>query len=75
LKELTVSSLSQTTLTPFASLPGLAAPAARRSGFAQFFLAPFRDVDDRVARLAAAVKAEREAREAAMSVAPGQRRF
>ena len=69
-----MSSLSQNTLAPFASLPGRSAPAARQSRFAQFFLAPFRDVDDRVARLAAAVKAEREAHDAATSVAAGQRR-
>ncbi|MBV9553586.1 MAG: hypothetical protein JO032_12435 [Alphaproteobacteria bacterium] len=57
----------------FAALPGPAL-VQRRSGFAGFFLAPFRDVDDRPARKAAAARAEREARLAAMSAAAGQHR-
>ncbi len=60
----------------FATLPataGLLPP--RRSGLAGFFLAPFRDVDDRPARKAAAARAEREAaRQTAMSGGDGPRR-
>jgi hypothetical protein len=57
-------------LAPFATLTGVAMPAAQhRAGLAAFFFAPFRDVDDRVARKLAAQRAEREARQAAMSVA------
>jgi hypothetical protein len=58
----------------FAVLPATAPLAPRRSGLAGFFLAPFRDVDDRPARKAAAARAEREARQAAMSVVAGPRR-
>lgn len=67
-----MASLSQASLPRFASLPGSPATAPQpRSRFASFFLAPFADVDDRVARLAAANQAEREARRtAAMSAAP-----
>ena len=60
-------------LTGFATLTG--APRLRPpSRFAQFVLAPFRDVDERAARQAAAAKAEREARRAAMSDAAEPRR-
>lgn len=53
---------------PFASLSGRDDAALRRRwSLAQLFIAPFRDVDDRVALLAAAVKAQRDARRAAMS--------
>jgi hypothetical protein len=61
------------TFAPFAVLPGAPASAtAHRPRFADFFLAPFRDVDDRAARKTAAARAEREAR-LAMSGAVGQR--
>lgn len=61
-----MASVSQSSLPRFASLPSSPAAAPqRRSRFAAFFLAPFADVDDRVARLAAANQAEREARRAA----------
>jgi hypothetical protein len=63
-EEVTVPSVSQQSTPPFASL---SSTPRQGSGFAQFFLAPFRDVDDRVARLLAAAKTEREARQAAMS--------
>jgi hypothetical protein len=70
-----VASVSPGTLPRFASLPGApVATSQQRSRFARFFLAPFADVDDRVARLAAASRAEREARQAAMSDADGSRR-
>lgn len=60
--------VSQQPLPRFASLPAAAAPAPGRGwGISQLFSAPFRDVDDRVARLAAANRREREAREAARS--------
>jgi hypothetical protein len=62
---------SQELLAPFASL---SSGLPQRSSFAQFFLAPFRDVDHRAARHAAASKAEREARQAAMSAAAEPRR-
>jgi len=66
---------SQNSLPRFAVLPEVAAQApARRSRLAQIFLAPFRDVDSRVALLAAANKAERTARRAAMSGAAAPRR-
>jgi hypothetical protein len=63
------------TLPRFASLPSIAnyAPRPRRR-LSDFFLAPFRDVDDRAARKAAAAQAERVQREAAMAGAVGQRR-
>jgi hypothetical protein len=60
---------------PFAALPGFAAPTVQRpQGLAAFFLAPFRDVDDRAARKTAALRADREARQAAISAAAGLRR-
>jgi hypothetical protein len=56
-------------------LPEIAVEApARRSRLAQIFLAPFRDVDNRVALLAAANKAERTARRAVMSGAAAPQR-
>jgi hypothetical protein len=73
--EIVMPPSSNATLAPFATLPGFAAPAGqRRSGFAAFFLAPFRDVDDRAARKLAALRVERETRQAAMSAAAGSRR-
>ena len=66
---------SQESFAPFASLS--AAPASmpvESAGWRQFFLAPFRDVDHRAARLAAARRAERELREAAMSAAAAPQR-
>ena len=66
---------SPQSFAPFASLSGNPTRAPRqRTRLAQFFLTPFRDVDDRAARLAAASKSERAAREAAMSGAAGPRR-
>ena len=62
-------SLSQNPLPRFAALPGAEQAPTRRSRLAQMFLAPFRDVDHRVARLAAANQREREERRAAMSAA------
>lgn len=57
---------------PFASLSP--SPAPRRGwGIAQLFTAPFYDVDDRAARLAAAAKRERELRALATSDAPAPR--
>jgi hypothetical protein len=54
----------------FASLPGTPGSVpSDPSWFARFFLTPFRDVDDRAARLMAAARAEREVRQAAMSAA------
>jgi hypothetical protein len=50
---------------PFAVLP----EAQGRAGLVAFLFAPFRDVDDRVAHKMAAQRAEREARQAAMSAA------
>jgi hypothetical protein len=67
-------SLSQNPLPRFAALPTPARPATRRSRLAQMFLAPFRDVDHRVARLAAANQREREARRGAMSDAAAPQR-
>jgi hypothetical protein len=60
----------------FASLSGAPAPIAQpRSGLRAFFMAPFYDVDDRVARKIASQRAERAAREAAaMSALAGSRR-
>ena len=66
-------SLSQNPLPRFAALPGDAQPATRRSRLAQMFLAPFRDVDNRVALLAAANEREREARRAMSDAAAPQR--
>jgi hypothetical protein len=57
---------------PFAALPE--AVLQQRSAFGAFFLAPFRDIDDRAFLKAAAGRAERVAREAAMSDAVGSRR-
>lgn len=63
-----MADLSQVTLPRFASLPGASTRAPQqRSRLARFFFAPFADIDDRVARLAAANQREREARRAAMS--------
>ncbi len=69
--------IAQMPLPRFASLPEAANSMPQRSLFARFFVAPFADVDDRVARLAAANRAEREARkvrEAVMSGADESRR-
>ena len=64
--------LPQEMPAPFASLSP--SPAPRRGwGIAQLFTAPFYDVDDRAARLAAAAKRERELRELAMSDVPAPR--
>lgn len=64
--------LPQEMPAPFASL--LPSPAPRRGwGLAQLFTAPFYDVDDRAARLAAAAKRERELRQAVMSDVPAPR--
>jgi hypothetical protein len=63
---------NEVALPRFASLPdALAAPSSHRSWFSGFWMAPFRDVDDRVARLAAGKLAEKAAaRDAAMNAAP-----
>jgi hypothetical protein len=67
-----VPSVSQQALVPFASLPSTPARApGRRWGIARLFTALFRDIDQRVLRKAAAIKA---AREAAMSDADERRR-
>jgi hypothetical protein len=65
-KELTVASVSQSPLPRFASLSDatMGVPESR-SLLARFFRAPFADIDDRVARLLAASRAERAMREAA----------
>jgi hypothetical protein len=70
-----VTDVSQVQLPRFASLTDatMSTPQAQ-SRLARFFLAPFVDVDERVARLAAADRAEREARTAFMSGAAGSRR-
>jgi len=66
--------VTQRPLAPFATLTPAPQPR-ERWGIAQLFSAPFRDVDDRVARKAAAEKREREARLAgAMSGAAEPRR-
>ncbi len=58
-------------LPRFASLPdALGASPQHRSWFSGFWMAPFRDVDDRVARNAAGKLAEKAARDAVMNVAP-----
>ncbi|HWB49832.1 MAG TPA: hypothetical protein VG651_12040 [Stellaceae bacterium] len=54
------------TPAPFASLVPEPLPR-HRWRLAQLFTAPFHDIDDRAARLAAAALREREARETAMS--------
>jgi hypothetical protein len=64
--------LPQETPAPFASLSPSSAPR-RGWGIAQLFTAPFYDVDDRAARLAAAAKRERELRQLAMSDAAAPR--
>lgn len=68
--------MSQMPLPRFASLPEAPGSVPQGSFFARFFRTPFADVDDRVARLAAANRAEREARqvrEAVMSAADESR--
>lgn len=68
--------ISQVTLPRFASLSdATVSMPEKRSLLARFFLAPFVDIDERVARLAAASQAERAQREAAMSDANGSRRL
>jgi len=64
---------TQDFLPRFAALPSVGTTYAprRRRRLSEFFLAPFRDVDDRAARKAAAAKAERAA---AMTGAAGPRR-
>jgi hypothetical protein len=58
-------------LARFASLPeALVATPRHGPWFSSFWTAPFRDVDDRVALLAAGRKAEKAARAAAMRAAP-----
>ena len=59
-------SVTQTPLPRFTSLIAAELPRPRWR-IAQLLFAPFCDVDDRVARNAAASRAEREARKAAMS--------
>jgi hypothetical protein len=66
LQEFTVPPLSQQMPARFASLTPSPTPS-RGWGLAHLFTAPFYDVDDRAARLAAAAKRERELRQAAMS--------
>jgi hypothetical protein len=71
-----VTDVSQVTLPRFASLSDATiSMPEKRSRLARFFVAPFYDIDERVARLAAADRAEREAREAAMSGAAGSHRL
>jgi hypothetical protein len=53
--------VTQRPLAPFATLTPSPEPRGRW-GIAQLFAAPFRDVDDRVARKAEAARREREAR-------------
>ena len=62
-----MASLSPSMLPRFASLPEAPSMTPVRSRLHRFFLAPFADVDDRVARLALATQAERQARGTAMS--------
>jgi hypothetical protein len=63
-----MSSASQASIARFASLPGTAVSApGQRTRLFQLFVAPFGDVDQRVALKLAASRAEREARQAAMS--------
>ena len=64
--------LPKETPAPFASLSPSSAPR-RGWGIAQLFTAPFHDVDDRVAQLAAAAKRERELRQLVMSDAGAPR--
>jgi hypothetical protein len=55
-------------LPRFASLSdGLAVAPRQHSWFRSFWMAPFRDVDDRVARLAAGKRAEKAAQDQAMT--------
>lgn len=65
--------LPQELPAPFASLSPSPAPRHRWS-IAHLFTAPFYDVDDRAARLAAAAKRERELRQLAMSSDAGEPR-
>jgi hypothetical protein len=59
--------VSQEPLPRFASLSDATMSASQqRSRLTRFFLAPFVDIDERVARLAAASRAERDSRKAAM---------
>jgi hypothetical protein len=66
-------SVTQRPLAPFATLTPAPQPRGRWR-IAQLFSAPFRDVDDRVARKAEAARREREARAAATSGAAEPRR-
>jgi hypothetical protein len=70
-----VTDVSQVQLPRFASLTDatMSVPQAK-SRLSRFFLAPFADVDERVARLAAADRAEREARADFTSGVAGSRR-
>ena len=66
-------SVSKQTLAPFAALPpDPAREPTQRWAIARLFTAPFYDIDQRVLRKAAAVRA---AREAVMSDAAEPRRF
>jgi hypothetical protein len=65
--------MPQTPFPRFASLEPAGAPRPRWR-IAQLFSAPFRDIDDRVARKAAAARAEREAQDAVMSDGGPRRR-
>jgi hypothetical protein len=58
-------------LPRFASLPEMAMPQ-QRSWLSNFWMVPFRDVDDRVARLAAGKRAEKAVREGVTSVVPSR---
>jgi hypothetical protein len=58
--------VTQRPLAPFATLTPSREPRGVW-GIAQLFAAPFRDVDDRVARKAEAARRERDARLLAMS--------
>jgi hypothetical protein len=66
--------VSSDAIARFATLPAFSAYAPPRRSLRDFFMAPFRDVDDRAARKAAQQRVEREARDVVMSVAPGQQR-
>ncbi len=63
--------LNDAALPRFASLPEMATPQ-QRSWLGFFCMTPFRDVDDRVARLAAGKRAEKAVREGLTSVAPSR---
>jgi len=58
-------------LPRFATLPEITVPRSK-SWLSNFCMTPFRDVDDRVARMAAGKLAEKAAREAAMSAVPSR---